>query len=453
MFAGTARKHNLRMGYFNRSARSFSDSFSWNRIRQVGFSIVDQGCAVGAMFLVNIGLARTQPKEGYGIFVLTYSVYTFLAGLHNAAILEAYTIHGSGRYREHFPAYARLFWRKNLALAFGLSAALTLAWGALAWKLPAFRSSTIVGMALVCGVLLTASFARRTFYIRRRPELAAKFSSIFFAICLGLLWVSIRARILNGFYAFLIVGFAWSVAAVFVSGDLRGGPDTSHFAEIEPGYWREHWKYSRWVFVTALVFQLTNQAYYWLAAAFLSVKGVGNLRALYNVVTPIDQVFTAMVLLILPMLSFRFAARRTAGLIPLWRNYCIVSLLITCGFATVVSVFGGPIMHVLYAGKFDDIAPLIATLSLLPVVMGVGNSINAALKAMEKPQGVFYGYLASGAATFLIGLPLIVRFGLRGAVYGMLASAGVYTITLGIGFGIYCSQADARVVDFAMPSK
>ena len=76
------------------------------------------------MFLINIVLARTQSKEGYGIFALTYTVFTFLVGLHNAAILEAYTIYGSGRYHPHFPAYERLIWRVNILLGLGLTGAL-----------------------------------------------------------------------------------------------------------------------------------------------------------------------------------------------------------------------------------------------------------------------------------------------------------------------------------------
>ena len=442
------------MGHFSRSARSLvPGSLSWDRIRQIGFSIADQGFSVGGIFLVNIGLARTQTKEEYGVFALTYSAFTFLAGLHNAAILEAYTIHGSGRYHAHFPAYSRLLWHKNIGFALGLTAVLLLSWRALAWTVPAFRSRTILGMALVCGVLLTASFARRTFYIRRRPDIAARFSSIFLVVCLALLWISIHTGSLSGFAAFLIVGTSWSVAALFVAKELREGTASRNFTEMERGYWAEHWKYSRWVLVTALVFQFTTQGYYWLAAGFLSVKEVGDLRALYNVVTPIDQLFVAMVLLILPMMSFRYSSRRMAGLVPLWRSYCIVCLLITCSFAVFVNLLGKRIMHVLYAGRFDDIAPLVGILALLPVVMGIGNTINAALKAMEKPQAVFYGYMASGAATFLIGLPLIVYFGLRGAVYGMLASAGVYSAALGIGFIICASQADARFVDFAAAAK
>jgi O-antigen/teichoic acid export membrane protein len=91
-------------------------------------------------------------------------------------------------------------------------------------------------------------------------------------------------------------------------------------------------------------------------------------------------------------------------------------------------------MHILYAGKFDGLAPLLFMLGLLPVVMGIGNTMNDALKAAEKPKLVFYAYLGSGAATVLGGIPLVLRFGLRGAVYGMLFSGATYTAILALSF-------------------
>jgi len=84
--------------------------------------------------------------------------------------------------------------------------------------------------------------------------------------------------------------------------------------------------------------------------------------------------------------------------------------------------------------------------------MGIGNTINAALKAMEKPQAVFYAYVASGAATFLIGLPLILRFSVVGAVFSKIASAGAYTTALGIAFAAY-SRAEARRPRFCVSGK
>ncbi len=109
------------MSEVSQSATLFQlGAFSSARMRQIGFSIADQALAVGGMFLANVELARTQSKEEYGIFALTYSVFTFLGGLHNGAILETYTVYGSGRYNARFAEYARLLWRSNAWLGWDL---------------------------------------------------------------------------------------------------------------------------------------------------------------------------------------------------------------------------------------------------------------------------------------------------------------------------------------------
>src|SRR5262245_38408795 len=105
----------------------FAFSF-WPRVRQVIVSVVDQGLSVGGMFLLNIALARFQSKEAYGVFALSYTVLTFLTGLHNAALLETFTVYGSGRYAQRFPEYTSLLWRANAALAVGLTLVLVMVW-------------------------------------------------------------------------------------------------------------------------------------------------------------------------------------------------------------------------------------------------------------------------------------------------------------------------------------
>jgi O-antigen/teichoic acid export membrane protein len=385
------------------------------------------------MFLVNVVLARTQPKEEYGVFALSYSVFTFLTALHNASILEAFTIYGSGRYRDHLPAYSRLLWRSNILLSVGLSLVLAIVWRVLAWAVPSLGSYTILGMALTCGSFLSATFVRRTFYIRRRPDLAAKLSFVFFLICAFLLWLSVRFGILNGFYAFLIVGTAWLIACVFAATELPGKTSRESFTDLEPNYWSEHWKYSRWVLATAFVVQTTTQGYYWLLAGFLSVTEVANLRAMTMIVTPMDQVFIALNYLVLPLMASLYATHGAGELQVAWRRYALAFAGLTTCFAFSVRFLGPVAMHFLYAGKFDSLTPLLSTLAFLPIVMGVGYTITAALQSAEKPKLVFWGYLAGGAATFVFGTPLVIHFGLRGAVYGMLITGGAYTSTLGWG--------------------
>src|SRR5882724_10813487 len=137
----------------------------------VAYSFADQALAVGGGFLVNVALARTQTKEEYGLFALSYSVFTFLLGLHYAAILEPYTVYASGRYRERFSEYLRLMARATAFLCLLLTGILLLICLVLSKVAPLLFSRALLGLAVTAGVLLSSYFLRRVFYVQRQPEL------------------------------------------------------------------------------------------------------------------------------------------------------------------------------------------------------------------------------------------------------------------------------------------
>jgi O-antigen/teichoic acid export membrane protein len=404
-----------------------------------GCSLADQALAVGGIFLANVALARTQTKEEYGAFALSYSVFTFLSGIHNAAILEPYTVYGSGRYRERFSAYLRLMTRGHALLCLLLSGIVLLVSLLFWWIAPHRASRAFVGLGLTVGVLLSGIFLRRAFYVRRQPALAARSSLVFFITVAFTLWLAMRTRLLDSFSIFLILALGWIVAGARYAGKLLFTQTRETFLEREPGYWGLHWKYSRWVLITAFVFQLTTQGYYWLVAAFLSVKEVGELRAMYNLIAPADQVFIAMCYLVLPAMSAHYAMKRMDNLLSLWKRFELAILAVSGLFALTVRIWGKQLMHVLYAGKFDGLGSVLFALALLPLLMATGNTMALALNAAEKPKLVFYGFLASGIATFVLGIPLVIHFGLSGAVYGMLLSGAVFGVAIGVSFllGLY----------------
>ncbi len=420
--------------------------FSWPRLSKVALSMTDQALSVGGMFVVNVALARTQTKEQYGTFVLSYSVFTFLAGLHNSAILEPYTVYGSGRYRSRCSQYFGLMARSNALMGLLLSVVLLIGCAVLHWISPRLVSGALVGLGLTIGILLSGVFVRRTFYVQGKPLLAAATSLTFFVAVASGLWLTTRAHVLNGFSAFLIVAAAWVVAGACFSPKLPFGRTQEKFLDVEPLYWKDHWKYSRWVLVTAFVFQLTSQGYYWLVAVFLSVKDVAELRALYLIVGSADQILIALSYLVLPVLAAHFAAKRMDLLLSLWRRYAASIVGIMVLFALFLDIFGKSLVHLLYHGKFDDVAPLLVTFSLLPLLMGIGNTISDAMRAAEKPRYVFFAFLASGATTFLAGIPLVIHFGLRGAVYGLLLSGTAYTSALALAFALHRPWAKRAAV-------
>ncbi len=405
-----------------------------NQLHQIGCSMADQALSVGGMFLVNLALARTQSRDEYGMFALSYSVLIFLLGLHNAAILEPFTIYGSGRYSGRLAEYFQLMWRSNLALGLLLTALLLGLFLAFGWMAPHPLPRAMLGLGLGISFLLSGALVRRTFYLQRRASRAAAASLIFFVTVSSGLGLATRAHGLKGFSVFLLLAAGWLAAGLILWGKLPFGATRFTFLEYEPDYWRQHWKYARWVLVTAFVFQMTTQGYYWLVAGLLSVRDVAELKAVTLVVAPADQVFIALNYLVLPRLSAHYAAGRIGLLLSAWRWYALAIGAMTLASCLFLRALGKPLAHWLYGGRYDDAAPLLALLALAPVIMGVGHTMNAALKAAESPHLVFWAYVASAAVTFLAGIPLVSRFGLRGAVYGILLSGASYTAALAVGF-------------------
>jgi O-antigen/teichoic acid export membrane protein len=324
--------------------------------------------------------------------------------------------------------------RSNAILGLALAGSLLLSCLALLWIAPQLVSRALWGLALTVGVLLSGLFLRRVFYLQRQSSLAAGTSLVFFVTIVCGLWLTVRAHVLDAFSVFLVLALGWIMAGFSFGRKLSFGKPQQSFLELEPDYWREHWKYTRWVLATAFVYQLTTQGYYWLVGGFLSVKEVGDLRAMYLLVTPVEQGFVALTFLVLPALASRYAAKRMRDYLSLLRRYGLAILSVTALFALAVRAVGRPLMHALYAGKFDGLAPILFIFALLPVFTGIGCMLSSALNAAEKPKLVFLAYLCSAVSTVLLGIPLVMRFGLRGAVYGMLVSGATYAGALLLGF-------------------
>jgi O-antigen/teichoic acid export membrane protein len=405
-----------------------------SRLLPLGYSFADQVFSVGATFLANVVLARTQSKEHYGMFALSYSVFTFLSALHNSIVVEPYLVYGAGRYRGRFSEYLRLMLKANAAFGAAVTALVLLVCLILRWTAPQFASPALWGLGLAVGILLSGSFLRRVFYLEKKTQYAARASLVNFLTVAAALWGGIRFHILNDFSVFMILALGWVVAGIASRGKLALGTGQSSFLESQPDYWREHWKYAKWVLATAFVFQLTTQGYYWIVAGFVSVKDVAELRVMQMLVTPIDQVFIAMSFMVVPALAARYSSKLIDSFLTFAKRYLLLTIGTTSLFVLAVRLVGKPLMHWLYAGKFDDLAPMLYIMAFLPLVMGIGNVMSNALSAAEKPKLVTYAYLCSGTTTLTIGIWLVVRFGLRGAVFGLLVSAASYTTALVAGF-------------------
>jgi len=211
------------------------------------------------------------------------------------------------------------------------------------------------------------------------------------------------------------------------------GKSQENFLVLVPGYWREHWDYTKWVLATAFVVQLDHAKYYWLVAGFLSAAEVGELRAVYLIVAPIEQALIAISYLVVPALAADYAANKMGHFFSVWKRYALTTVGMTGLFALVVRMAGRPTMHVLLCGKFDDNARFFSYWLFAPGY-GTWQYDGTGVKCDGKAATRIFGFLSSGVATFLVGIPLVMHLGLRGTAYGMLLSGGTYTAAMGICF-------------------
>jgi O-antigen/teichoic acid export membrane protein len=120
----------------------------------------------------------------------------------------------------------------------------------------------------------------------------------------------------------------------------------------------------------------------------------------------------------------------------LWKKYAMGVLVVSAVYALGTRLAGQSIVHILYEGKYDGLGRYLFALTFVPLILWLGTTISHALNAMEKPKFQFWAYVCSGTCTFAVGIPLVIRLGLWGAVYGMLVSGTSYTLALAFSFAV-----------------
>lgn len=409
-----------------------------NGITKLLYSLSDQVFTIGATFAANVLLARVDTQAGYGTFVLIYTAFTFLSGVHNALVLEPYTVFAAGKYRHVFSDYLQLVGRANAVVGSGLAVLVLTAAGAFYLWWPQWFSTTLLGLAIALLFIFTGAFARRTFYVNFDSRSAAFMSAVFFAIVsLSLAGLYVLQKV-NGFSVFLALAMGWLAASPLFFRKYPARPGARRFLSTHPGYWADHWAYARWVLATALVFQLLSQGYLWITGILLSVEDVAQLKAVQNIILPVNLIFISISLLILPRMAAVFQQGKLAGLTPLVWRLLVAVLGASMLFVLFIYAVGSPILDFIYAGKYNASLPLLYIIALTPVALGLGHVFNDTLKAMELPKAVFYAYLCGGLTTLLAGIPLILSFGVTGAAWGMVLSSLVYGVVLG-GYYYYIS--------------
>jgi O-antigen/teichoic acid export membrane protein len=197
--------------------------------------------------------------------------------------------------------------------------------------------------------------------------------------------------------------------------------------------------------MTAIASWIPANIYYALLPVRFGLKSVATLRALMNLMYPLLHVVTALLLLLIPVLVRQ---RQTSGLTKMKRTVMqLTALFVPVGIAylLILALFSYAILHLLYAGRYSDVSTwVIITIGALPITGGVAGLLAAGLRALERPQLIFWSYIASAVVALVVGVPLTLHYGVSGTALALLLNDLPAIGALGICLARYKQDSEPR---------
>lgn len=414
---------------YERLLESYRYGLMW--VKKGLLALMDQGLISGSNFLIGVLLARWLVPEQFGAYALAFECLTVLCVIYSALFIEPMSVFGPSVYGNCLPEYWGVMLRIHLGA--GLITMLVLGGSALVLRETAKSSSlpwALLGIMLAAPCVLFFWAVRRAMYVNFTPQSAALGALIYCVIVsIGLALGRVFGS-MSPFLAFLSMAagalMAGSVLGIWLKPSLKAGPSLPRVVDVV----QRHWTYGRWALAGSVLITLSGSIYYPLLGKFRGLAETGTLKAVLNLSSPIGQLVVALSALLLPYAARRYHEEGAAGVERLAWKFTWLSLGGALAYWLVFLLFSGPIVRFLYAGKYVETASLLPLLALGSVFRIAATVQAVALRAVQLPALVFVAFFISSAVGFLIGVPAVWAFGIRGAVFATaLSSATVLGAT------------------------
>jgi O-antigen/teichoic acid export membrane protein len=399
---------------------------SW--FRKSSLSVMDQGLVSGSNFVLNVLLARWMRPEQYGAYALGFSIFLLMTAMYQSLVLEPMSVLGPILYGDRPKRYLGALLRGQSLLLLAIAAALGIA-AAIAggFGRKTALSGALAGLAIASPAILLFWLARGACYLRANLYPVVQGAALYSALLLGGIVVVRRFWILNEFTAFLVIGLASAAISVHLLRAL--GPNLQTRDNPRPSEVSlEHWRFGRWELARAGFDWAGENISYSLTAAFLGMREVGELKAILTLFLPLSHIYTALRRLILPHLASVSGSHGTVAANASVKKVNLLTFAMSTVTCLILVFFGRWIFHLLYGGKFMEVAYLVPWAALSLVVTAPISGFDMGLRALRSPATVFTASATGAsvsAAFYIVGTRM---FGLPGTIAANVSAGLVYTL-------------------------
>ena len=394
--------------------------------------MLDQALVSGLNFLTGILVVRYLGLAEFGVFGLAWSVALFLNALQGAFIVTPMMTLGprreEGAAQEYFGTVLALqLLTASATFVLVLAGVKIMGLFSAEWRL----DRLLLPLATAALAFQLQDFVRRYFLTRGRAGLAFGNDLVSYGGQVLLLVGLARFVTLDSVQVLWIIAassvLAFAVALPALVGVCRS---TSEMFAIA----REHWRLSRWLFLSVQLEQLTVNLYLWTLGAVVGSVAVGAVLAARNIVGVLHVLFNGLDNFVSPEAARLFARDGQAPLRKFLTRATLLAGVPVLLYCTVVAVFPETVYRLFYRQSLGEFRLVLVLFALSYVIQFLAKPLSYYLLAILRPRP----FAVAGAVKCLLALvscyPAVLWF----AADGVLACVIVLNIIGGLLLLHYC---------------
>ncbi len=409
-----------------------------SRTTRLALTAGDQVVSSSSNFLVGVLVGRYAGPGPYGAYILAFTTWLLVLGIHRALVAEPAVI--DGRLHDDRAATLRRGLIAELRLAVVLSGLLVPAGVVATLVRTDSAGPSLLVLAVLLPALITQDYWRSMAFGLGRPGVALLNDAVFVAVQLVALVVVIAS---GGRTApwFLLAWGAGAVAGAIVGCfQLHVNP----FGRRRGPLFSHTWPFSRWLLADFLTIFAVDQTYVLLVALLLGPEDFGGLRAALSLMGPCAVILLSGGNLGLPMMAEANTSSGVEGLVGVATKLTRVVGAAVLGYCLIVFAVGPTLLTWIYGPEFSSAGNLtrIAALTYAVAVASFGAGIAIRVARHARAMWMARLWLAglSGVSTVLLSS----AFGVAGAAWvGVITAAAGVAATLAV-FSSYVAGARRR---------
>jgi O-antigen/teichoic acid export membrane protein len=399
--------------------------------RKGAWTIVDQALFAGSNFVLNFLLIQAVSGDAYGAYAVAFAIFLLFGTLHTGLLTEPMLVFGAGRFSGGFRSYLAILRRGHVFFGFAACAALALAGLVASLFDKTMLSGSLYAASLAQPFILYLWLMRRACYVHLKPKWSAIGGIVYAVVLLAGVVLTARLSLLTVPLVFGLMALGSLVGGVWIALWLRRYLPDDEGDVSKPQVLAEHRRYGGWAVATGVLAWLPSNIPFLILEFAHGSAAPGILKAMLNFIMPAAHAYAALSILLVPVFVRAQSQDRLRSLVMVTAAALVVANVV---YWVLIGSFGPDLIRLLYRGKYLEYGGYLWLAGLYPIVSGVAVVVRTALRALERPNFVFWSGVASSVCALTLTLFLIVRFGVAGAIAGISINMVVELTTMFIYF-------------------